>query len=143
VTETLPLRFLSCWHNHNQQKYSLHQYQSRRFHYEHLTRNVSYSDLLFVTNIGFSIFMSHSLWLQDTFIMYVHNHRVCYRHYQCWQPSWLQPPLLAMILSCHSVQEVNWIRLTFHVVINVACLSNIQASFCTQSGEQAIQHKTS
>jgi len=56
-------------------------------------------------------------------------------HYICRQPShmlqtlssWLQPPFLAMILSCHSVHEVKWIRLTFHVVINVAWLLNIRA----------------
>lgn len=41
-----------------------------------------------------------------------------------------------MILSCHSVHEV---------VINVACLLNIQAftGALARSGEQVIQHKTS
>lgn len=88
---------------------------------------MSHSDLLFVTNIGFSVFMLYSPSLRDSFITYVNNHHICYRHYQCWQPSWLQPQLLAMILSCHSVHEVNWIRLTFRVIINVSCLLNIQA----------------
>jgi len=82
---------------------------------------------MFVTNIGLLVFMSYSPWLQDSFNTNVHNHHICYRHYQCWQPSWLQPPLLAIILSCHSVHEVNWIKLTFPVVINVACLLNTQA----------------